>query len=84
VYKRQLVDRLMVVNPELWGLPSGKALTAKALGYKLKEYYGVSAGRYVTADGKRSRGFARAEVRKAWKAVGLAADDETRTVVQAA
>jgi hypothetical protein len=68
-----LVDRLAVINPELWGVPSGRPLSAKSLGWKLREYYGLVPGRFgVGAD--RQRGFCAAEVRKAWQAVGLIGD----------
>ncbi len=74
----ELADRLAVANPELWGQPSGKALTAQALTWKLREFYGVTP---VRAGEPRRRGFGRTGVAKVWRTVGVESESGERVVL---
>lgn len=68
---RDLADRLIVENPEVWGAPSGKLLTPTSLGWRLSQFYGVSPQQRG-----RVRGFSLADVRRVWQAVSIPYDPD--------
>ncbi|WP_169923695.1 DUF3631 domain-containing protein [Propionicimonas paludicola] len=72
---KALVDALAAHNPSLWGVPSGRPLTAKALSGKLKRFYGITPTRWGS-DGERSRGYCLADMARAWKLVGVPDNSE--------
>lgn len=82
----RLVDALAVLRPDTWGVPSGKVLTVNSLGYRLREHYNVRTSRGSRdSQGKRERGFTRADMIRVWRAARLPiSDDGTELVVDAA
>ncbi len=70
----ELVERLIVHSPELWGVPSGKVLTVMSLGYRLREFYGVTPQQR-----NRVRGYSLPDIRKVWRAVSIPYDTEAPT-----
>lgn len=70
-----LVERLIIHNAELWGMPSGKPLTAKSLTWRLTQFYGVASIR-TQRNGRQSRGYGLTGIQRVWKSVGLTTKGE--------
>lgn len=67
---RRLVERLVLVNPDLWGASTGRPLTEKGLGGKLSQFYGVQPTRWREGI-QRHRGYALADIRRVWAIYGI-------------
>ena len=67
---RRLVERLILANSELWGASSVRPLTDTGLAGKLSQFYGVHPIRWREGS-QRYRGYALADIRKAWAVYGI-------------
>lgn len=69
----KLCDLLAAYNPQTWGMPSGKLLTARSLAGRLGTFYAIQPVRIGSGstDTGKVRGYSREQLTKAWIQRGL-------------